>query len=271
MLIYPNCKINLGLKILNKRPDNFHNIETVFYPVNLCDILEIHKSDKTSFQTSGITIEGTEENICLKAYQLLSDFYNLPPVKIHLHKSIPIGAGLGGGSSDGAFTIKLLSKMFALDLKYEKMSNFTKKLGSDCSFFLNNKPTFAKDKGDIFEEINLNLKNYYILIIKPDFNIITKEAYELFSSKSKGLNTTSIKDVIFRPIDSWKGNLVNDFENIISEKYPEINNIKSKLYSSGAIYASMSGSGSVVYGIFKNSPDESFFSDYKFVWKGILN
>ncbi len=269
MFVEPNCKINLGLYILEKRSDGFHNIETVFYPVYLCDMLEINpENGKTIIQLTGEKIEGdTEQNLCMSAYRLLSADFKLPPVKIHLHKEIPSGAGLGGGSSDGAFSIKALNNIFSLNLSNEKMEEYAGRLGSDCAFFIKNKPVFAGGKGDKFFEICLSLKNYYIVIIKPEININTKEAYSLIKPDN---TRKSIKEIINSPITNWKEELKNDFENVIFHKHPKLQMIKDKLYKEGAVYSSMSGSGSAVYGIFTHNPDEADFSDYKFVWKGKL-
>jgi len=254
MISFPNCKINLGLKIIERRSDGFHNIETIFYPLNLTDVLEIIKSPDGifSFQTGGIKISGkTEDNLCKKAYDLLCKDLPISPVKIYLFKNIPIGAGLGGGSSDAAHTILLLNKLFDLKLSLEKMEDYARLLGSDCAFFIRNKPVFAYSKGDKFGEIKINLKNYFYAIVKPEIHINTSEAYLNITTK---LNKKSIIEITKSPIEKWKDELKNDFEKTIFQQFPEIKIIKNNLYQKGAIYSAMSGSGSAVYGIFEKKP-----------------
>ncbi len=270
MICFPNCKINLGLSVTNKRPDGFHNIETVLYPVQLFETLEIIKAsdNKFSFQTSGLTIKGNiDNNLCLKAYKILAEDFDLPPVKIYLYKNIPIGAGLGGGSADAAFMIKLLNDLFQLFLSSDKIKYYARQLGSDCAFFIDNKAVFAFEKGDLFEQINLNLKNYFIAIVKPDIHINTSKAYSGIKPVKK---EKSIKEIIELPVYEWKFNLFNDFEKSIFKTYPEIKNIKAKLYDSGAVYSAMSGSGSAVYGIFENQIDLKDIFQNCFVWQGKL-
>jgi 4-diphosphocytidyl-2-C-methyl-D-erythritol kinase len=274
MIDYPNCKINLGLRIAGKRDDGYHNIETIFYPVNLCDMLEILKAENNSFQTSGLQIDGNvEDNICVKALNLLSQKHHIPGVKVHLHKTIPTGAGLGGGSSDGAYTLKILNKMFSLNLSYETLKHYAGILGSDCSFFLKNKAVYAYEKGDKFEDIEIKLKNHYIIIVKPDIHVNTKKAYSDMGFKNYELrlnNSKSIKETIKLPINEWRNTLVNDFEEVIFKQHPTLLTIKENLYKMGAAYASMTGSGAAIYGIFKKDTDETIFKDYGFVWKGKL-
>lgn len=270
MICFPNCKINLGLTVTGKRTDGFHNIETVFYPVKLCDALEIVVSpdENFAFETTGIEIDSLiDDNLCSKAFKLLADEHNLPAIKIHLHKNIPIGAGLGGGSADAAFTIKLLNEVFDLKLSVENMKDYARKLGSDCTFFIDNAPVFAFGKGDFFEPVNVNLDGYFVLIAKPDIFINTAKAYAGVIISRKQI---SIKEIINLPIKSWRQNLKNDFENNIFKSHPEIQNIKNKMYESGAIYSAMSGSGSAVYGIFeKDIQYDGLFPDC-LVWKGRL-
>ncbi|MCK4288315.1 MAG: 4-(cytidine 5'-diphospho)-2-C-methyl-D-erythritol kinase [Bacteroidales bacterium] len=270
MICFPNCKINLGLSVINKRTDGFHNIETILYPVQLFDALEIIKAsdNKFSFQTSGLTIKGNiDNNLCLKAYEILTADFDLPPVKIHLHKNIPIGAGLGGGSADAAFMIKLLNDLFKLFLSSDKMKYYARQLGSDCVFFIDNKAVFAFEKGDLFEQINLNLNNYFIAIVKPEIHINTSKAYSGIKPVKK---EKSIKEIIELPVNEWKFNLFNDFEEPIFKTHPEIKNIKEKLYDSGAVYAAMSGSGSAVFGIFENHINIKETFQNCFIWQGEL-
>jgi 4-diphosphocytidyl-2-C-methyl-D-erythritol kinase len=257
MILFPNCKINLGLNIVNKRSDGYHDIETVFFPVHLKDALEVIKKEKFEFSTSGSAIEGeTEKNLCIKAYNLLrKDFPQLPAVQMHLHKAIPTGAGLGGGSADGAFALKLLNKKFALNFSEKQLINYSLELGSDCPFFILNKPCIATGRGELMEQIELDLSDFKILIVHPGIHISTGWAFATIKPVKP---VKSVKQIIQQHISTWKDELSNDFENPVFAKYPEIKNIKDKLYNEGAIYASMSGSGSAVYGIFNSKETFSF-------------
>ncbi len=251
MIVFPNCKINLGLRIIRKREDNYHDLETIFYSLPFFDILEIIRSeDQTPFTTSGLIIDAEpENNLCIKAYTLLKkDFPSLPAVKMHLHKAIPTGAGLGGGSADAAFTLKLLNEKFVLGLSKDQLMSYALHLGSDCPFFIINKPAFATGKGEILEQINLDLSPYKFIIVNPGIHISTAQA---FSGITPALSSTSLKQIIQQPIETWKDELINDFEKNIFVQYAEIKIIKEKLYSNGAVYAAMSGSGSTVFGIFE--------------------
>jgi len=270
MINYPQCKINLGLNVIEKRQDGFHNLETIFYPVSLCDILEIIPSDKNSFSLSGISIPGNPfSNLVFKAYELLKKDFNLPPVQIHLHKNIPSGAGLGGGSSDAASTIVMLNKIFSLDLSENKMMNYASCLGSDCAFFIANKPMFATGKGDIFQPVNFSLNEYYIILVKPDISVNTADAYSLIKPERKII---SPKEIVKNHVEEWKNKLVNDFEKPVFKKFPKIQSIKEKLYELGALYASMSGSGSAVFGLFKNEIFiENIFPKEYFIWQRKLD
>jgi 4-diphosphocytidyl-2-C-methyl-D-erythritol kinase len=269
MLTFPNAKINLGLNITGKRDDKFHNIESVFYPVNWTDALEIVQSGSFKITLSGIPIDGNaEENLCAKVYHLLKEKFNLPPVHIHLHKNIPVGAGLGGGSSDAAFTTKLLNKKFDLRLSEEEMENIVRPLGSDCAFFIGNKPVFATGKGDIFEKINFSLKGKFILIIFPGIHISTKEAY---SSVSPKVPEIRIPDILIKDPSAWKALLKNDFEYSVFPEYPLLFSLKEELYKTGAIYAAMTGSGSAMYGIFDCEPDINLFPESYRILKGMLH
>jgi 4-diphosphocytidyl-2-C-methyl-D-erythritol kinase len=251
MISFPNCKINLGLNVLEKRPDGYHNIETVFYPVGLSDVLEIIIATDGNFEfnQTGLSIDaGREENLCVKAYKLLAGDFTLPAVKIHLHKIIPIGAGLGGGSSDGAFTIKLLNKLFSLDLTDTEMEKYASGLGSDCAFFICNKPALAFGKGDQMEPVRIDLMSYTILIVIPPIQVSTAEAYSGVLPSGQG---NLLKDKILQPVHQWKEQVKNDFEFTVFLKHPRIKQIKQQMYDLGAVYASMSGSGSAVYGLFE--------------------
>jgi 4-diphosphocytidyl-2-C-methyl-D-erythritol kinase len=258
LLVFPNCKINLGLNIISKRADGFHDLETVFYPVAIKDVLEIvqqqHQTADVEFTATGLSIEGdTGNNLCVKAYHLLKkDFPELPAIKMHLHKTIPMGAGLGGGSADGAFTLKLLNVKFQLNLSNEQLINYALQLGSDCPFFILNEPSFAEGRGEKLSSIKLDLSNFQFLIINPGIHINTGWAFSQLQPKQP---TKSIKQIIVQPIETWKTELVNDFEEPIFKNHPEIKAIKENLYSQGAVYASMTGSGSTVFGIFEKQQD----------------
>jgi len=255
MLVFPNCKINLGLRILEKRSDGYHNLETIFYPLPINDILEIIEyrdaspSKSIPFTTSGLKIQGElSHNLCLKAYGLLKiDFPQLPHIKMHLHKTIPAGSGLGAGSADAAFTLKLLNEKFDLGLKNDQLISYAVQLGSDCPFFLLNKPCYATGRGEILEPIDIDLSPYKLLVIYPGIHINTGQA---FLQVNIAKTERSVKKIIREPIETWKVNLINDFDQPAFKQYPVIAEIKEKLYAAGALYASMSGSGSTVYGIF---------------------
>jgi 4-diphosphocytidyl-2-C-methyl-D-erythritol kinase len=263
MLTYPNAKINIGLNVVEKRPDGYHNIETVFYPIGLCDLLEILPSESCSdysFSSSGISIEGDpENNLIVKAYRLLRSHYQFPAVDISLVKQIPFGAGLGGGSSDAAFALKAINELFELKITPKKLELLASKLGADCPVFIKNKPVFATGIGNVFTPVQLSLKGKFLLLVKPDIHVSTPEAYSLVVPQKC---ETSLIENIKQPISEWKATIKNDFEKSVFAKYPEIEKIKNKLYDMGALYASMSGSGSSVYGIFDAEPLQSdFFAD----------
>ncbi len=267
MVVFPHGKINLGLHVISKRNDGFHNIETCFYPIPWTDILEVIKSESFSFSCSGIPIPGdSEENLCIKAYQLLQTDLNLSPVKIHLHKVIPTGAGLGGGSSDAAFMLRSLNSLFSLNLSTEQMNLYAAKLGSDCSFFVTDTPKLGRGRGEILLPLAVSLKDLYLVIVKPRIHVSTAEAYA--GVKPRNL-IFSLAEILESPITSWKEKLTNDFEESVFQIHPQINKIKNELYRQGALYASMSGSGAAVFGIF-NTPvslKNNFEGDY---WGGLL-
>jgi len=250
MLAFANAKINLGLHVTDKRTDGYHNLETVFYPVKLYDVIEITNAEKTTCEISGINIPGqTADNICLKAYHLLNRDFDLPPIKITLLKSIPVGAGLGGGSADAAFLIKLLNDKYKLGLSISAMEDYARVLGADCAFFINNKPVYAVGKGDQFSPLDIDLSAYFNLIVKPPVHVSTADAY---GGLTPSFPAVSLKELIQLPVKEWRGQLKNDFENGIFLKYPEISKIKEQLYLAGATFALMSGSGSSVFAIFEN-------------------
>lgn len=267
MVQFPNAKINLGLNVVSKRPDGFHNIESVFYPVGWKDVLEILPAAETSFTSSGIAIPGDASgNLCLKAYQAVAKDFALPPVQIHLHKVIPIGAGLGGGSADGAFTIKILNSLFSLGLTEDRMEDYARILGSDCAFFIRNTPVFCYGKGDQFSPVQVDLNPYFIVLVNPQIHIGTAEAYAGIVPTQPA---TSVQEIILLPVSQWRGRLQNDFEKSVFAKYPAVEAVKEKLYNLGALYASMSGSGSTVYGIFEQELDvRKEFEEGYLVWMG---
>lgn len=255
MITFPNAKINLGLHITEKRPDGYHNLETVFYPVPLDDALEIHllstpSPRKYALHLSGIEVTGeVDDNLVVKAYRLLDQDFELPPVDIHLFKHIPSGAGLGGGSADAAFMLKLLNDRFGLNLTVEQLEAYAATLGADCAFFIRNAPTFAEGIGNLFSPISLSLAGYQLVIIRPDIFVSTREA---FSQIRAHRPEHPLHEVISRPIEEWRELLVNDFEASVFPQFPAIKEIKEELYRQGAIYASMSGSGSSVFGLFQS-------------------
>lgn len=257
MLIFPNSKINIGLQIVKKRTDGFHNINTVFYPIPWNDAIEIKKqirnnaSDlKIKIEVFGINVLGDIfDNILVKAYNILSEKHELPPIEVKLLKSIPIGAGLGGGSSDAAFFLKSLNSYFQLKISEFELLQIASSLGSDCAFFIKNKPVYASGKGDEFNEIEVDLKGKFLVAVYPDCHSNTALAYQGVVPKEPQVN---LKEVIHsKNISEWKGLIENDFEPQLFDRFPVIGKYKNKLYQEGALYASMSGSGSAIFGIFE--------------------
>lgn len=250
MISFPPCKINLGLNVVSKRSDGYHDIETCFYPVPWTDALEIVKADQFSFTSSGNSIPGDPaNNLCIKAYELLRWDFNLSPVAIHLHKIIPTGAGLGGGSSDGVYLLRLLNQVFDLKLSNEKLKDYALKLGSDCPFFIEDRPMLGSGKGEILTDVSLNLPGNFLVLVKPDVHVSTAEAY---AGVMPVRPLITIKEILEKtPTAQWKDHLKNDFEESVFKRHPLIGEIKQKLYQHGAVYASMSGSGSAIFGIFE--------------------
>ena len=267
MICFPNAKINLGLNIVSKREDDYHNLETIFYPIMIKDALEIIVSDqgKDSFVESGIkTTLNTGDNLVIKALTEMRKHYSIPSLEVRLLKKIPFGAGIGGGSADASFMLKLLNNKFSLGASDSELVNMAAQLGADCPFFIHNRPLFASGTGDVFEEIDLSLQDYYLILVKPDIHISTKDA---FSKIIPQIPNVSLLEISKRPVSEWKDVMFNDFEKSILPKYPVIQNIKDKLYALGAEYASMTGSGSSVYGIFNKKTDlKHHFADC-FVWE----
>ncbi len=265
MVVFPNSKINLGLNVIHKRIDGFHNIETVFYPVLWHDALEIIETNNGKpfeLSQSGINIDiKQEDNLIYKTWVSIKNTKKIPNLQVHLHKNVPIGAGLGGGSADAAFFINTVNIKFNLNFSEDEKLIIASKIGSDCAFFIKNKPVFAQGKGNEFEDINLDLSMYYILIIYPNIHSNTKEAYQGLNPKTANYNLKSVIET--KPIEVWKHFVTNDFEETIFKKYPAIKQVKDLLYHNKALYASMSGSGSAVFGIFKDEPIIKLAKDYK--------
>jgi len=254
VVLFPNAKINLGLNIIRKRADGYHDLETVFYPIGIQDALEVTKNNDTKedvhISFSGIPINGiTEDNLCFKAYLLLKkDLPHLPAINMHLHKTIPAGGGLGGGSADGAFMLRLLNQKFDLGLSTQQLLDYALQLGSDCPFFIINKPCLATGRGELLEQIGVDLSPYKVVIVNPGIHVNTTEAFSLLNPT---VALKPIGKIVKQSIETWQKELKNDFEGPVFEKHPEIQRIKTKMYESGAIYASMTGTGSTVYGIFR--------------------
>jgi len=269
MICFPNAKINLGLFVTEKRADGYHNLETLFYPIKLHDVLEIieNKESREAYlwSSSGIKIDGNPaDNLCIKALMLLKKDFRIPSIKIHLHKVVPFGAGLGGGSADAAFTLITLNQMFKLGLTDDQLAQYAKQIGADCPFFIYNKPCIAKGIGNEFEFQDLQLPGKYIQLIKPDIHISTPEAYRGIKPK---LPKESILHILNKPVEEWKDNLINDFEASVFPNHTSIEDIKKQMYDNGAIYSSMTGSGAAVFGIFEDEPDYTFKNCFNWIEK----
>jgi 4-diphosphocytidyl-2-C-methyl-D-erythritol kinase len=258
MITFPIAKINLGLNVVERRPDGYHNLETVFYPVNIKDALELTMMN-TKFpspvdcdiKVSNLNVEGDEQrNLVVRAYQLLKcDFPQMPRVHAHLYKVIPTQAGMGGGSSDCAYTIRLLNEMFTLGLTEQRMIDYAAQLGADCAFFILSRPSYAEGIGERLVPVSLDLSSYYIGVVRPDIPVSTREAFSLIKPVKPA---KCCRDVVLQPIETWRDELSNDFEQSVFALHPEIEAIKQRLYNLGAVYAAMSGSGSAVFGIFQD-------------------
>jgi 4-diphosphocytidyl-2-C-methyl-D-erythritol kinase len=269
MISFPPCKINLGLNVISKRSDGYHNLETCFYPIPLTDVLEILPATALSFSISGHAIPGeAADNLCLKAYNLLQKDFTIPAVSIWLHKIIPLGAGLGGGSSDGAHTLRLLNSMFNLGLNAESLKAYALQLGSDCPFFIEDKPMLGTGRGEVLTEISVSLSGKFFVLVKPAIHVSTAEAYAGVTPTIPHTRINSILET--QPAETWKDVLINNFEHSVFAKHPQIGAIKEKLYQHGARYASMSGSGSAVFGIFDKPIDLSAMFPNVFYWSKIL-
>lgn len=255
MISFPNIKINIGLDIVSRRDDGYHNIETVFYPVLYHDILEIVPSDEFELINKGILIDcQVEKNLCYKAFKLLADDFNIPPVKIILFKNVPFGTGLGSGSADAAHTLILLNKINNLQLNENQLISYASRLGADCAFFVKNKPVLASGVGNEFKDVELNLHGKYLMLCLPDVSVNTADAYK---NCKPAQPKTKLEESVKLPIEKWKDSIKNDFEKTVFQKFPILSEIKNELYQNGALYAQMSGSGSSVFGIFDSNPDFS--------------
>ncbi len=268
MIVFPNAKINLGLNILRKRSDGYHDIESIFYPIPLCDIFEFTMSSEVSLIQTGIVLDSdAASNLVMKAYRLICINHSLPPIKVHLHKIIPAGSGLGGGSADAAFMLIALNEFFRIGLSDEKLKEYASTLGSDCVFFINNKTAIASGRGELLQTIDLNLSGFYLILIIPPVHVSTKEAYAGVVPTERN---HSLAEIIKNPLDTWKATISNDFEASILNNHDSIRLIKEQLYKHGASYASMSGSGSSVFGIFKDEPKDIILPSDYFIRKMIL-
>lgn len=259
MILYPNAKINIGLNVLKKREDGFHSLETLFYPVQAADVLEIVQADELQMCQYGIEYPGDPmDNLCIKAYNALHRDYDIPPVAIHLYKKVPVGAGLGGGSSDAAFTLKGLNEMFSLGLSDERLAEYAAGIGSDCPFFIYNKPMIGTGRGEVLTDVEIfPLDDYEIKLIYPPYFVSTAAAYGGIVPRDKRVangerfDSRTLLEMLSQPVETWRDCVVNDFETTVFAKIPQLASYKDQLYEQGAVYASMSGSGSAFFGIFK--------------------
>jgi 4-diphosphocytidyl-2-C-methyl-D-erythritol kinase len=266
MLCFPNAKINLGLHVVEKRKDGYHDIETCFYPIPLRDALEIVPASEFSFTQVGLSLDSAPpDNLVMKALHLYGQQYDIPPLSVYLKKAVPFGAGLGGGSADAAFMLKLLNTYTSHNATDDELEKIAVEIGADCPFFIRNTPTIASGIGNIFDPIELSLKGYILCIIKPNLAVSTKEAY---ASVKPAKPSLSLREILQRPVKEWRNILKNDFESAVFQKYPVIAEIKAFLYAQEAVYAAMSGSGSAVFGLFEKDVDLTFPDC--FTWTGIL-
>lgn len=270
MVSFPPCKINLGLHITRKRPDGYHDLVTCFYPLPWCDVLEAVPAASFAFSSSGLAIPGdAEQNLCVRAYEMLRAAYGIGPVAMHLLKIIPIGAGLGGGSSDGAFTLRMLNGLFDLGLSADGLREFASRLGSDCAFFTGDTPMIATGRGDVLSPVSLTLKGKYAVVVKPEAGIETAAAYALVKPRDPGVDLRQI--VENQPVAGWRSVLRNDFEEPVFRKFPQLKEIHRQLYDEGALYASLSGSGSALYGLFDKEVDLKKTFGHMTCWSGFLD
>lgn len=268
MLFFPNAKINLGLNVVRRREDGYHDIETVFYPIPVKDALEVTAASARSFRQSGIVVDAPpEKNLVMRALALMEELYGVPPLEVNLFKAIPFGAGLGGGSSDAAFMLKAVNQFCGLAIDDDTLETLAARLGADCPFFVRNRPAFATGTGNVFESVELDLRGWHLCLVKPDIFVSTAAAYSHVRPAAPPL---SLRDIVDRPVEEWRGVMRNDFEESVFGEFPEIGAIKDAMYAEGAVYASMSGSGSSVYGLFDHATDLSDRFEGCYVWEGAL-
>lgn len=273
MILFPNAKINVGLWVVEKREDGYHNIETLFLPIGLSDVLEFVESPagESKISISGIALEGDDsDNLVMQAWNLMKEHYDIPAVDIHLHKIIPMGAGLGGGSSDAAFMLRGMNEFFDLGCSTEELENMASTLGSDCAFFIKDKPAIGKGRGEQLETVEVDLQGYELILVNPGIQVSTRDAYQGVIPERTQKN---LRELLLFPVSEWQEQLGNDFEKSVFEKHPSIKEVKNRLKEVGATYTAMSGSGSSVFGIFKKnghsiSPEELFPEYYS--WSGDL-
>jgi 4-diphosphocytidyl-2-C-methyl-D-erythritol kinase len=270
MVSFPPCKINLGLNIIRKRSDGYHDLSTCFYPVPWRDVLEIVPAKDFSFSVSGLPVPGSaSDNLCVRAFRLLEERFGLEPVAIHLLKILPIGAGLGGGSSDGAYALRILNELFKLNLAKEELRELAAKLGSDCAFFIEDKPMMGEGRGEVLSDIEVSLKGKFLIIVKPEVSISTAEAFASVTPRGAAGDLRSVLEN--EPVSAWRDRVKNDFEEGLFKKFPVMDAIHKKLYAFGAIYASVSGSGSAVFGIFAKETDLRREFESLVYWSGYLD
>ncbi len=253
MILFPSAKINLGLRVTSKRSDGFHNIESVFYPVPLHDVIEFMEASEFKLTIYGKSVPGKlSDNLLYKTWELLKKHYDIPPVEVHLLKNIPVGSGFGGGSADAAFFMKGLNDFFQLRITDERLLTLATQLGSDCSFFIQNMPALVTGRGEIIQPCNLNLSGFFLILIIPKLNLSTSG---LFSRIIPKATTISVSEIVRKPVKQWKQLLFNDFEKIVFQDYPKLSKLKQELSKRGALYASMTGTGSALYGLFETKPE----------------
>lgn len=256
MILFPPCKINLGLHVLGKRADGFHELESLMYQIPFTDILEIMPAEQFSFVSGGLPIPGSvDTNLCFRAFELMHVRYGITPVEIHLHKQIPMGGGLGGGSSDAAYVLRGLNTLFALGLSTETLQELASELGSDCPLFIDELPQIARGRGELLQAVDISLQGYFVKLVNAGFHVSTRDA---FASVNFYTGTTSVAELVQQPVANWKESLTNGFEASVFAIHPQLQEIKDQLYAEGAVYAAMSGSGSTVFGIFRDQPEMTF-------------
>jgi len=270
MILFAPAKINIGLLITERRPDGFHNLQSVMYPVDLCDMIEIRPSEKAKqgiqFSQSGIPVgEGTGDNLCEKAYEIMARKVRLPPVDLHLHKQIPVGAGLGGGSSNATATLRGLNQLSDDPLTREEMHELALSIGSDCPFFLHQEAMMMEGRGEVLTPASVNLDGFYLVVLYPGLYISTADAY---AGVIPEIPAVHLGRIVTKPVEEWQGGVINDFEKGIFRNYPELEILKKELLDAGALYASLSGSGSSLFGIFTGSPDLPDNLSRYVVWRG---